>query len=60
MGRTKETLYSIEELLQAGLSNKAIAARLQLSEALVAQAVEFLLDIEYEQDMQEMHSYQGA
>ena len=60
MGRTKDTLFAIEDLLQAGLSNEAIAARMQLSEALVAQAVEFLLDIEYEQDMADMGAYQGA
>ena len=60
MGRTKDTILEIDELLQAGLSNSAIAARMRLSEAVIAQAVEFLHNIEYEQDMQEMHSYQGA
>ena len=60
MGRTKDTLYAIEDLLQAGLSNAAIAARMKLSEAVVAQAVEFLHNIEYEQDMADMGAYQGA
>ena len=60
MGRTKDTILEIDELLQAGLSNSAIAARMRLSEAVIAQAVEFLHNIEYEQDMAEMGAYQGA
>jgi DNA-binding NarL/FixJ family response regulator len=60
LGRTKDTILEIDELLQAGLSNAAIAARMKLSEAVIAQAVGFLLDIEYEQDQQEMLGYQGA
>ena len=59
MGRTKETLYEIDELLQAGLSNAAIAARMKLSEAVIAQAVEFLHNIEYEQDMLEIEASNG-